>query len=117
MAHGGIAMLAVVFALGFAAYGLADAVAREVVSAVVQHTVAEEDSGGLTFTVFGTQISYFELLHYAVVVALVGFFLLGAWLLTRRTTRVCPECRSPVPSAASVCRYCTTELAPRPADA
>jgi hypothetical protein len=117
MAHGGIAMLAIVFALGFAAWGLANAVAREVVSVVQQKTVDEDGSGAFSFTVFDTEITYIELLYSAVVVALVAVFLLGAWLLNRRVAQLCPECRSSVPAAASVCRYCTTELASHPADA
>jgi large conductance mechanosensitive channel len=117
MAHGGIAILAIVFALGFAAYGLATAVAREVVSVVQQRTFDEGTGGEFNFTVFETTISYIELLHYGVVFALVALFLLAAWLLTRRTTRMCPECRSSVPMEASVCRFCTTDLSPRPADA
>ena len=117
MAHGGIAVLAIVFALGFAAYGLAGAVAREVVSVVQQKTVDDDGSGAFSFTVFDTEISYIELLHYAVVVALIALLLLGAWLLNRRVAQLCPECRSSVPAAASVCRYCTTELASHPADA
>jgi hypothetical protein len=110
LAHGSIAILAMVFALGFAAYGLASAVAREVVSIVEQKTVDEDGSGGFSFTIFDTEISYVEVLYYAVATALIALVLLGAWLLTRRTARICPECRSSVPASASVCRYCTTEL-------
>ena len=117
LAHGSIAILAIVFALGFAAYGLATAVAREVVSVVQQKTFDESDDAPFSFTVLDTTISYIELLHYAVVVALIALSLLAVWLLTRRTARICPECRSPVPTAASVCRYCTTDLSPRPSDA
>jgi hypothetical protein len=110
LAHGGIAILAVVFALGFAAYGLATAVAQEVVSVVQQKTVDDDGSGGFSFTILDTEIAYIGVLYYAVATALIALVLLGVWLLTRRTARICPECRSSVPVAASVCRFCTTEL-------
>jgi hypothetical protein len=118
MAHGGIATLAIVFALGYAAFGLANSVAREVVS-VLQQRGFDEEGGGtpLSFTIDETTISYAEVLLYAIAVALVLLFLLGTWLLTRRTTSVCPECRSSVPATASICRFCTTELSPPGADA
>jgi len=117
LAHGGLALLAVVFALAFAAFNLASAVSREVVSALQQHTIDSEGHGGLSFTVADTTISYDTVLWYAITLALVAGALLGLWLLTRSTTRVCPECRSQVPLEASICRFCTSELAPDIADA
>jgi hypothetical protein len=118
MAHGGIAILAIVFALGYAAFGLANSLAREIVS-VLQQRGYDEGGGGspLSFTIDETAISYAEVLLYAIVVTFVALLLLGTWWLTRRTTRVCPECRSSVPATASICRYCTTELSPPAADA
>lgn len=117
LAHGGLALLAVVFALAFAAFNLASAVSREVVSALQQHTIDSEGHGGLSFTVADTTISYDTVLWYAITLALVAGALLGLWLLTRSTTRVCPECRSQVPLEASICRFCTSELEPDIADA
>jgi large conductance mechanosensitive channel len=117
LAHGGIALLAVVFALAFAAFNLASALAREVVSALQQHTIDSEGHGGLSFTVAHTTISYDTVLWYAITLALVAGALLGLWLLTRSTTRVCPECGSQVPRSASICRFCTSELEPDIADA
>jgi len=117
LAHGGIAALAIVFALSFATFNLAVAVAREVVSALQQQTIDEEGGRDLSFTIFGTTIFYSEILLYAIALLIVALGLLGAWLVTRREMRICPECKSDVPAEASICRFCTSELQPEPADA
>ena len=115
LAHGGVAILASVFALAFAGFYLARALAELIYSAIEQHTLDEGEVAG-AFTVFDTRIAYSELLLYAITLTLLGLALYGTWRLTRTTSRVCPECRSSVPAMASVCRYCTTEL-PRDAAA
>jgi hypothetical protein len=113
MAHGGIAVLAIVFALAFAVFHLAQAVSGQVVFAIQQQ--GRDGDGGfleIGFTIAGTRISFAEVLLSALTLVLLALALLGAWKLTRRAARVCPECRSSVPATASVCRFCTSELAP-----
>ena len=110
MAHGGIAILAIVFALALATFGIATAIAEVVVAIVQQHALEEESAGDLSFRIAGTTIFYAGVLQAAIAVAFVvaGLYLVAR--LTRGALRTCPECRSEVPRAASVCRYCTTEL-------
>ena len=110
LSEGGIAILAIVFALAFAAFDVAIAIAQQVVSALVQNTVDDNVQAALSFTVFGTTISYSEVLYYGIALALVAGALYCAWLASRRTARICPECMSQVPRSASICRYCTSEL-------
>ncbi|HKX47728.1 MAG TPA: hypothetical protein VJM06_03615 [Gaiellaceae bacterium] len=113
LAHGGIALLALVFALALAGFNLAVAVSSQIVSALQQHTFDEGGGGGgLSFTVFETRIDYGELLLYAIALVLVAGGLYGTWVASRGTTRMCPECDSRVPPEASICRYCTSELVP-----
>jgi hypothetical protein len=116
LAHGGIAVLAVIFALAFATFNLAAALAYEVVAVIDQHASGDE-GGGLKFTLLHTTIYYQQVLLYAITVVLVAAALLGTWLLARRATRVCPECRSQVPHEARICRFCTSELEPELIDA
>jgi GAF domain-containing protein len=119
MAHGGIATLAIVFALAFAVFDLAQSVSGQVVFAIQQQG-RDEDGGflDLGFTIADTRIHLADVLLNALTLVLLALALLGVWKLTRRAARVCPECRSSVPVAASVCRFCTTEFTqPRVADA
>lgn len=112
MAHGGIAVLAVVFALAFAAFEVADAVAEVAVAVIQQLAIDEQEGGDISFTIAGTTVYYSGVLHAALgAVLLVGAFY-AVWRLGRGVTRTCPECRSDVPRQASICRYCTTELPP-----
>ena len=117
LAHGGIAFLAVVFALAYAAFNLAVSISREVISVLQQHFAGADGSGFISFTVFETESRYVEALYYTITIALLAAGTLGVLLLTRGRTRLCPECRSRVPGEASVCRFCTSELAPVPVDA
>jgi hypothetical protein len=110
MAHGGIAILAIVFALAFALFGVADALAEVAVSVLLQAAVDEEGRGDLSFTIADTTISYYAVLRGVFALIVVVAALYGAWRLGRSAVRTCPECRSEVPSEASICRYCTTEL-------
>lgn len=57
IAHGGIATLAVLFALAFAAFQLANALAQVGVVALQQHLIDPESGGsGLDFRIAGTDI-------------------------------------------------------------
>lgn len=109
LARGGMPILAVGFALAFAAISLANSVAQEVISVLVQ-TLDEGDGVTLQFTVAGTDVHYGFVLQSAIVVSFVTALLFAVWHLTRGITRTCPECRSEVPRQASICRYCTIEL-------
>ena len=111
LAHGGIALLAVVFALAAATVSLANAVATEVVSVLQQNLYDPETGEGFDqFTVFGTDVAYVAILQTAIVVGLVAAAFFGLWRVTRGALRTCPECHSEIPREASICRYCTTEL-------
>ena len=111
LAHGGIAILAVVFALATATVSLADALAREVISVLQQHLSDPETGEGFgEFTVFGTDVQYLFVLYAVLAVALIAAVLFGLWRIARSASRTCPECLSDVPREAAICRYCTTEL-------
>jgi large conductance mechanosensitive channel len=110
LAHGGVAVLAVVFAGAYAAVNVATAVTNEVVSVLYQAIYGNSGLGGFQFTVWGTDVRYDYLLQTAIVLALVAGLLFVLWHFTRSTRKTCPECRSDIPERASVCRYCTAEL-------
>lgn len=109
MAHGGIALLGVVFALAFAAYQVATALAQIAVFVFNQHA-GDEDFDPLDFEIFGTQFSVDALVQSGLTLLLIIAALFAVWRLARNAARACPECRSQVPREASVCRYCTADL-------
>ena len=110
LAHGGVSTLTLVFALAFAGFYLASALAQVAVSALAQHVGEAEAGGPLEFRVFGTRIQYEYVLQQALTLLLVVAALYGIWRLTRAGVRTCPECHSEIPRHASVCRYCTADL-------
>jgi hypothetical protein len=112
LARGGIAIPAIVFALAFAAFGLANEIARVAVFVLQQQVLDPERGGALAVSIAGTQIDYTEVLQAVAAIALIVGALAAMWLLVRRELRTCPECQSDIPASASVCRYCTTELSP-----
>lgn len=111
LGHGGIAILALVFALAFAGFYLANALAQVVIFVVQQHVGDPEAGGsGLQFRIVGTDIDYSFVLQSSIATLLVAGALYGAWQLTQSAARTCPECLSAIPREASVCRFCTAEL-------
>lgn len=111
LAHGGIAVLAALFALAFAMFGVAESIAAVVVVALQQHLVDETTGGsGFDFTFAGTDFDLYALVQGVltlVIVTALGFL---AWRLTQHESRECPACQSEVPVEATICRYCTTDL-------
>lgn len=112
LAHGGIAVLALVFALAFAFFELANAVAEAAVFALQQRAVDEE--GELAFSIGGTDVYYGGALAAIVAGLLVALVLWLVWRQARAVVRTCPECLSSVPRDATICRYCTSELREAP---
>jgi hypothetical protein len=111
LAHGGIAVLAGLFALAFAMFGVAQSVAFAVVYAAQQHLVDETSGGsGFDFRIAGTDFDLYAIVQAALTLVVVVALLLLAWKVTRRASRECPACRSDVPAGATICRYCTTDL-------
>jgi hypothetical protein len=115
LAHGGIAVLAALFALAFTLFAVAQSIAVAVVSALQQHLVDENTGGsGFDFRIAGTAFDLYAFVQAALTLFLVVAFFVLVWKLTRRELRECPACRSDVPVEAAVCRYCTADL-PEPA--
>lgn len=113
LASGGIATLAVVFALAFAAYYLVIATAQVAVNVLGQQ-ISSRNEFPFDLHIFGSDIQYEGILDGALTVVLVVLALYGVWRFTRGSVRICPECHSEIPRQASVCRYCTSELPEAP---
>lgn len=118
LARGGMATLAVVFALALAMFNLATAFAQEVVSVLERH-LADPETGdsAFQFRIADTDIYVGGVLLYGIALMLIVGALYASWRLAHGSVRTCPECRSDIPLEASVCRYCTAELPRSEADA
>ena len=111
LARGGIALLAVVFALAFATFELADSVSEAAVAALQQHIVDPESGGsGFDFRIAATDFDLYVVVRATTALFLIAALLFVVWRLTRRESTECPDCRSEIPLSASVCRYCTADL-------
>lgn len=64
----------------------------------------------LAFTVRGESYFYGELISTAATFVLVALALVGLWRFGADERRLCPECRSEVDPAATVCPMCTSEI-------
>lgn len=107
----GMAGLAFVFALALGGFELAQALARVAVDAIRQNVGGVQSGYLLDFRIGDTRIEYSVVLEATLTVVLIAATLFLVWRLSRHTVRTCPECRSEIPVQASVCRYCTAELA------
>ena len=117
MAYGGIAILALVFALALTLFEIAREFATVTISILTQHLDTSAGDDPFAFTIAGTEIHYGTTLTYAIALALLVATLYASWRLARPSVRACPECRSTIPEQASVCRYCSSELGEVRADA
>jgi large conductance mechanosensitive channel len=68
---------------------------------------ADDDLG---FTVRGTRFEYHNVLAALISLVIVAAVLALVWRLRPRETMPCPDCLSEIPRAATVCRYCTSEV-------
>jgi hypothetical protein len=107
LARRGIAGLAIVLAAALAL----SALARSLIDIAIVLPLSHADQD-LAFAVEGTKVYYGELLANGLALALLVAALLGIWRLGRDRTRVCPDCRSDVDFAATICPMCTSEIGP-----
>jgi hypothetical protein len=91
LAHGGVAVLAVTFALASATIAFANAVATEIVSVLYQATYGLESGSGFEFAVWGTDVGYSFILQSTIVLAPVAglFFAATAPRSCRRAQGRC----------------------------
>jgi len=102
-------MLAVVFAIAFATFGLASAISTQLVQVIGQRA-ADPEEDPFDLTIAGTHVEVSNILQSLFALVLVVAVLFGAWRVSRRSIQRCSECQSTVPREATVCRYCTSDL-------
>jgi large conductance mechanosensitive channel len=122
--RGNIVDLAVAFVIGVAFAAVVNALVSDLVMPVVAAIFGKPDFGALTFTINGSRFRYGDFIDAVIsflAIAAAIFFLVvkPMQLVTSRvrkheeaTLRECPECLTPIPTAARRCAACTAEVAP-----
>jgi len=122
--RGNLVDLAVAVVIGTAFTAVVNAFVRDIITPLIAAVGGEPNFGRLAFTINGSRFPYgdfFNALVTFLIVAAVMFFLVikpvNLLLEEFRTepeveapTRSCPECLSQIPSAASRCAFCTSEV-------
>jgi large conductance mechanosensitive channel len=123
--RGNLVDLAVAVVIGTAFTALVGSLVADLITPLIAAIGGEPDFSALSFTINGSEFRYgafFNALLAFLLIAAVVFFLVikpvNALLNRLQTeppvaeeTRECPECLSQIPTAASRCAFCTTEVA------
>jgi large conductance mechanosensitive channel len=126
--RGNLVDLAVAVVIGTAFTALVTAFVTNIVTPIIAAIGGKPDFSGLKFTINGSEFGYGAFLNALIaflIIAAVVFFLVikPVNLLMARfqpdtavdvETRVCPECLSDIPSAATRCAFCTSQVSAAP---
>jgi large conductance mechanosensitive channel len=124
--RGNLIELAVAIVIGVAFTDVIKAVVDDLFTPLIAAVFGKQDFSNLTFTINDSVFRYghfFNQLFAFITVAIVIFFLVikpTNMLMARMrkepppdpTLRKCPQCMESIPSAASRCKYCTSEVEP-----
>jgi len=125
--RGNLVELAVAVVIGVAFGALVASFVENLVTPLIAAIVGEPDFSALDFTINGSVFRYGAFLNALIsflVIAAVIYFLVVKpvnALMERskseppvdETVRDCPECLSSIPTGASRCMFCTSEVAAR----
>ena len=124
--RGSVVDLAVGVVIGAAFGAVVTSLVEDIITPVVAAVFGQPDFSNLTFTINSSEFRYGEFLN-----AVIAFLTIATavfWLVVLpvnrlmsamrperpvdMTTRECPECLSDVPTEASRCAFCTSQLQP-----
>jgi large conductance mechanosensitive channel len=124
--RGNLVDLAVAVVIGAAFGALVTGLVKDLITPLIAAIGGKPDFGNLAFTVNGSRFAYGDFLNLLIsflIIAAVLYFLVVApfsALLERfkpapdqpTPTQDCPHCLSSIPAAATVCAFCTRDIAP-----
>ena len=123
--RGNVVDLAIAVVIGAAFGAVVTALVEDLITPLIAAIGGQPDFSGLKFTINNSQFMYGHFINAVIsflIIAAVIFFLvvkpLNALMARRKTeepvdatTRDCPYCMSSIPIGASVCAFCTREVA------
>jgi large conductance mechanosensitive channel len=122
--RGNLVDLAVAVVVGAAFGALVTGLVKDLITPLIAAIGGKPDFGNLAFTVNGSRFAYGDFLNLLiafVIIAAVLYFLVVvpfSALLERfkpmpspAPTQDCPHCLSSIPAAATVCAFCTRDVA------
>jgi len=125
--RGNLVDLAVAVVIGTAFTAIVTAFVKDIITPLIAAIGGKPDFSNLAFTINGSRFAYGDfinaLISFLIIAAVVFFFVIkpvNALMARRRTeppvdedVRSCPECLSEIPTAATRCAFCTTQLTPQ----
>jgi large conductance mechanosensitive channel len=126
--RGNLVEMAVGIVIGLAFAAVITALVADLITPLIAAIGGQPNFGNLSFTVNKSHFLYGAFINAVisfVVIAAVIFFLVvkpvNALMARRRTetavdatTQTCPHCLSGIPVEATVCAFCTRDIAPAP---
>lgn len=103
--------------VALATFELVRATVENLIMPIIFGLFGQSEFPFLSFTINNTQFAYGFVISAAIAVVIVYLLVIPLWKVHRRYegdsgTRDCPECLTPIPSAAKRCPECTAVVTP-----
>ena len=120
LARSELTFAAAALLVALAVFELVRAIAEHLIMPVVVLLFGESEFPFLSFTIDNTEFAYGFVISAAIAVLLACLLVVPLWKARRSDdgppgTRDCPDCLTPIPSAAKRCPECTAVLTPETA--
>ena len=117
LARSDLILVAASLLVALATFELVRSTVENLVMPVIFTLFGHSEFPFLSFTIDNTEFAYGFVISAAIAVAIVCLLVTPLWKVHRRHedqsgTRDCPECLTPIPSAAKRCPECTAVLTP-----
>jgi large conductance mechanosensitive channel len=117
LARSDLIVVALGLLIALATFELVRAVVENLIMPVIFGLFGQSEFPFLSFAIDNTEFAYGFVISAAIAFAIVCLLVIPLWKVHRRDeaesgTRDCPECLTPIPSAAKRCPECTAVVAP-----